>query len=172
MVNQYLIQTTLGITNFAVNKLCRDKLGKKYVMKQMNKKKLCMKRISNGTFAYGSVLNELAQQQKLEHPNVNKIREVIDGDERLYIVSDWFAKGSLKDLLQKQNLEKDQKVGLPLPKVKHYLREMLRALDYCHSMGVFHLDFKPENIMINQNDEAVLANFGFSSVLSCYKVKR
>ena len=77
-------------------------------------------------------------------------------------MNDWLARGSLRDLLNKR---KDKKVGLPLLQVKHYLRDMLKALSYCHQKGVFHLDFKPENIMINKYNQAILTNFGFSVML-------
>jgi serine/threonine protein kinase len=42
---------------------------------------------------------------------------------------------------------------------------MLRALYYCHKVvKVIHIDIKPENIMINHNQEAVLIDFGMSFI--------
>merc|ERR1712212_1458775 len=34
--------------------------------------------------------------------------------------------------------------------IRGYLYELLRALDYCHSMGIMHRDVKPHNVMIDQ----------------------
>ena len=43
---------------------------------------------------------------------------------------------------------------------------MLKALYYCHNViKVFHRDIKPDNIMINHNYEAVLIDFGVSTLM-------
>lgn len=36
--------------------------------------------------------------------------------------------------------------------IRYYLYELLRALDYCHSMGVMHRDVKPHNVMIDHTN--------------------
>ena len=39
--------------------------------------------------------------------------------------------------------------------IRYYLYELLRALDYCHSMGVMHRDVKPHNVMIDHKNRKV-----------------
>ena len=47
-----------------------------------------------------------------------------------------------------------------------YFIDMLKALFYCHETAkVVHRDIKPDNIMINHNDEAVLIDFGVSAIV-------
>jgi serine/threonine protein kinase len=59
MINQYVVERTLGEGAYAVVKLCRDsKTGHRYAIKQMNKKEL-MKKINGGKSAYESVVEEL-----------------------------------------------------------------------------------------------------------------
>ena len=42
-------------------------------------------------------------------------------------------------------------------------RQILEALDYIHEAGVVHRDIKPENILIDQNMNIKLIDFGFAS---------
>lgn len=54
-------------------------------------------------------------------------------------------------------------VGMKLNSIRLYLIDMLKALHYCHKVAkVIHRDIKPDNIVINHNDEAVLIDFGVS----------
>lgn len=43
---------------------------------------------------------------------------------------------------------------------------MLKALHYCHKVAkVIHRDIKPDNIMLNHNNEAILIDFGVSTII-------
>ena len=51
-------------------------------------------------------------------------------------------------------------------KERLYFIDMLKALHYCHVVAkVIHRDIKPDNIMLNHNDEAVLIDFGVSEIV-------
>lgn len=51
--------------------------------------------------------------------------------------------------------------------VRLYVIDMLKALHYCHKViQVIHRDIKPDNIMINHNNEAVLIDFGVSAIMN------
>ena len=57
-------------------------------------------------------------------------------------------------------------IGLKSSKVREYFIDMIKALHYCHKViGVIHRDIKPDNIMVNHNDEAVLIDFGVSALV-------
>ena len=134
----------------------------------MNKKELQKKINGNGKSAYESVIEELQVLQLLEHPNVIWLNEIIDDPkkDKLYVVTEWYSKGSLGDLVASKN----KKVGLAPSAALNYLRDMLKALYYCHNVvmapaKVIHRDIKPDNIMINHNNEAVLIDFGVSALV-------
>jgi len=43
---------------------------------------------------------------------------------------------------------------------------MIEALDHCHSKGFAHRDMKPENLLLDQDFNLLLADFGFATMLS------
>ena len=45
-------------------------------------------------------------------------------------------------------------------------RQLLDALIYCHSQGVFHRDLKPENVLLTSNGVVKLSDFGLSGFLT------
>lgn len=68
--------------------------------------------------------------------------------------------------IKEQRREDMKTVGLKCAKVRDYIIDMAKALNYCHKViGVIHRDIKPDNIMINHNDEAVLIDFGVSALV-------
>ena len=57
-------------------------------------------------------------------------------------------------------------VGLKEKLARLYFIDMLKALHYCHNIiKVIHRDIKPDNIMINHNNEVVLIDFGVSAIV-------
>ena len=59
---------------------------------------------------------------------------------------------------------KDRKNYLPEKRVKKWIYQVLKALDYMHRNGIFHRDIKPENILL-RDDQVKLADLG-----SCNKI--
>lgn len=112
-----------------------------------------------------NVLEELKVLQRLEHPNIIYLHEIIDdpSKDHIHLISQFYSKGSLADKLEAVNskFKGDKVIGLKSNDTRLYMCDMLKALYYCHNIiKVIHRDIKPENIMINHNEEAVLIDFG------------
>jgi serine/threonine protein kinase len=106
MINDYTVERRLGQGTFATVYLCKEhQTGTYYALKRMNKSFLSAKSCGPTKSAYDCVREELKVLQRLEHPNVVWLHEIIDdpGKDHLYLVTDFHSRGSLGDVIENMN---------------------------------------------------------------------
>ncbi|MBB6145813.1 serine/threonine-protein kinase [Silvibacterium bohemicum] len=90
----------------------------------------------------------------LSHPNIASLHNAFYHDGQLVMVMELVKGKTLRD--------KSVRTRIPVPQVLQYTCQVLSALDYAHQRGVVHRDVKPTNIMITENDQAKLLDFGIA----------
>ncbi len=94
----------------------------------------------------------------LNHPHIVRVHDFDSfGPTSYYIVMDYIGGGSLKERLE-QLAAADQR--MPLERAVTIIAQIADALDYAHQRGMVHRDIKPANIMLNNDGEPYLADFG------------
>lgn len=97
---------------------------------------------------------ELKLLKHLKHENIIGLADVfISPSEDIYFVTELLGT-DLHRLLTSRPLEKQF--------IQYFLYQMLRALKYVHSAGVVHRDLKPSNILINENCDLKICDFGLA----------
>jgi len=93
---------------------------------------------------------------KLKHPNIVNILDFGEHEEMPYLVMEYLPGGTLK-----------QKLGRAIPwrEAIQTLLPVARGLAYAHQHGVVHRDVKPANVLIDQNQEPILTDFGIAKLL-------
>ncbi|MCH8332374.1 molecular chaperone DnaK [Candidatus Sumerlaeota bacterium] len=101
---------------------------------------------------------EARSARKLSHPNIVRIHDFFNMDDRNIISMEFIEGEDLKAVLTR-NMSMTEDV------VINYLRQIAEGLGYAHSLGVVHRDIKPANIMINEQNSIKITDFGIAKVL-------
>ena len=97
--------------------------------------------------------------KKMGHPYIIKLIEIIDDpdNKKLYLIQELIRN---KDLQRKID---NKKVPMTEDQVRKYFMQLLQALWYCHEVvHILHRDIKPDNILVDSDDNIRLADFGVS----------
>ena len=91
--------------------------------------------------------------ERLCHP---RIMRVFGGDKRsrIYMVMEWCEGRLLRQILDEGRISQDRAIRIAV--------EVLEALQYAHENGVVHRDMKPENVMVDADDNIKLIDFGIA----------
>lgn len=101
---------------------------------------------------------------KLSHPNIVAIYDAGEEHDMAYIAMELLAGEDLSGYCLKKNL-------LPVKQVLKIGSSIANALDYAHSHGVVHRDIKPANIMLLEDKQVKVADFGIARVMTSSKTK-
>jgi serine/threonine protein kinase len=105
------------------------------------------------------VVNQLRREIEihthLHHENVLRMYGFFFDEKRVYIILEYAAGGELYCILRDHGPFDERRAAI-------YIRQMVRAMQYLHSMNIIHRDLKPENILLCSNDVVKLSDFGWA----------
>lgn len=162
---QFKIERFINSGGFGITYLARDSLDRPVVIKECFPGSFCRRSASivrarsrAHQNEYKSIVRLFVQEakslSKLIHPNIVGVHQVFEDNDTAYMAID-FVDG--RDLLA---MIEDDKVNLTPDQITLYLNKLLGAVDFIHRSGVLHRDISPDNILINENDEPILIDFG------------
>eukprot|EP00252_Welwitschia_mirabilis_P021837 TRINITY_DN571_c0_g1_i1.p1 TRINITY_DN571_c0_g1~~TRINITY_DN571_c0_g1_i1.p1 ORF type:complete len:378 (-),score=95.30 TRINITY_DN571_c0_g1_i1:503-1636(-) len=93
----------------------------------------------------------------IKHPNVIQLYEVMASKTKIYLVMEFVSGGELFDkIVNYGRLKEDE--------ARRYFQQLINAVDYCHSRGVYHRDLKPENLLLDSYGNLKVSDFGLSAL--------
>ena len=163
---RYKIIKTLGQGGFSITYLAlQSGLERQVAVKEFFMKDCCERDESTSHVTLGTAgmreqvsrfrekfLKEARNIAKLNHPNIVRIIDVFEENGTAYYVMEYAEGGSLKDKVEAQG-------HLSEAVATRYIKQVAEALDYIHQRKMNHLDVKPGNIVLTENDDAVLSGF-------------
>ncbi|WP_282700775.1 serine/threonine-protein kinase [Streptomyces sp. CC219B] len=102
-------------------------------------------------------LREARTVAQLRHPHVIVVHDIVEHDERPYIVMELIDGGSLDDRIRAHG-------PLDPAEAARIGADLLSALGAAHAAGVLHRDIKPANVLLGSDGRVVLTDFGIARI--------
>ena len=102
---------------------------------------------------------EALATSELSHPNIVSVFDVGSDHGLPYMVMEYVKGPDLKEYIQ-------DNTPIPLPKVIKIMDQILSAMSLAHKHGVIHRDLKPQNILMDENGNIKIADFGIAVALN------
>ena len=167
---KYRIEKVLGQGGFGITYLAiQTSLQRKVAVKEFFMERFCVRNTKSMSVEVSSpgncqvveqykrkFIKEAKNLMRLHHPNIISVIDVFEENGTVYYVMPYHPKGSLQNHVETsgQLLETE---------AMKYIRQIALALKYMHEEEhICHLDVKPANILLDDNENAVLIDFGIS----------
>ncbi|XP_010260485.1 PREDICTED: serine/threonine-protein kinase dst1 [Nelumbo nucifera] len=152
-----------------LNELGKGSYGAVYKARDLRTSELVAIKVislSEGEEGYEEIRGEIEMLQQCSHPNVVRYLGSYQGEEYLWIVMEYCGGGSVADLMNttEEPLEEHQ--------IAYICREALKGLSYLHSIFKVHRDIKGGNILLTEQGEVKLGDFGVAAQLTRTMSKR
>ncbi|KAJ6855986.1 CBL-interacting protein kinase [Populus alba x Populus x berolinensis] len=102
------------------------------------------------------IKREISVMRLVRHPNIIQLYEVLATKSKIYFVLEYAKGGELFNKVAKGRLKEDV--------ARKYFQQLINAVDFCHSRGVYHRDIKPENLLLHEDENLKISDFGLSAL--------
>lgn len=152
-VGKYQIIRTLGEGSFGKVKLAYHlTTGQKVALKIINRKTLAKSDMQ------GRIEREISYLRLLRHPHIIKLYDVIKSKDEIIMVIEFAGKELFDYIVQKGKMEENE--------ARRFFQQIISAVEYCHRHKIVHRDLKPENLLLDDQLNVKIADFGLSNFMS------
>ncbi|NWI79229.1 HUNK kinase, partial [Dryoscopus gambensis] len=125
--------------------------GEKVAVKVIDKK-----RAKKDTYVTKNLRREGQIQQMIRHPNIAQLLDILETENSYYLVMELCPGGNLMHkIYEKKRLEEHE--------ARKYIRQLILAVEHLHRAGVVHRDLKIENLLLDEDNNIKLIDFGLSN---------
>ncbi|KAG6492149.1 CBL-interacting protein kinase 19-like [Zingiber officinale] len=151
LLGRFEVGKLLGAGTFAKVYVARNvRTDELVAIKALSKEKI----VKWGLVAH--IKREIAILRRVRHPYVVQLFEVMATKTKIYFVMEYVRGGELFSRVSKGRLREDT--------ARRYFQQLVSAVAFCHTRGVFHRDLKPENLLVDENGDLKVSDFGLSAV--------
>ncbi|XP_031143380.1 NUAK family SNF1-like kinase 2 [Sander lucioperca] len=149
--HRYEFLETLGKGTYGKVKKAKERSGRLVAIKSIRKEKI------KDEQDLVHIRREIEIMSSLCQPHIITIYEVFENKDKIVIVMEYASRGDLYDYIcDKRNISEQE--------ARHFFRQIVSAVHYCHQNGIVHRDLKLENILLDSNGNVKIADFGLSNL--------
>ena len=156
-IGKYEVSRKLGEGATSTVWLARDTFANRDVAVKVVARD-AMQDSENANLMHRVFLTEASLAGKLVHPHIVQIYDAVSDDNVTYIVMEFVSGGTLQRFSRPDNL-------LSLGDVIEVIYKCTRALDFASQLGVIHRDIKPANVLVNDDNDIKITDFGSAALL-------
>lgn len=150
-MERYVIGRQLGQGTFGKVYYARNlSSGQSVAIKMIDKEKILKVGLME------QIKREISIMRLVRHPNVLQLFEVMATKSKIYFALEYAKGGELFHKMARAKLNEES--------ARNYFQQLISAMDYCHSRGVYHRDLKPENLLLDENETLKVSDFGLSAL--------
>lgn len=151
-VGKYELGRTIGEGTFAKVRFARNiETGEPVAIKILDKEKVLKHKLVE------QIKREISTMKLIKHPNVVRLHEVMGSKSKIFIVMEYVTGGELFDKIINHGRMREEVA-------RKYFQQLINAVDYCHSRGVYHRDLKLENLLLDATGKLKVSDFGLSAL--------
>jgi serine/threonine protein kinase/Ca2+-binding EF-hand superfamily protein len=151
--------------NTVGNYLLKRRLGKgangevRLAVSKTEGMKKAIKIVPKGDVADCSKLDtEIKAMLMLQHPHIVRLEEVLESSEHVFFVMELCGGGNLCEYLDNEPISEDL--------ARYYFSQIIDAVRYCHNQGVAHRDLSVSNLLLDNDANIKISDFGCAGVFS------
>ncbi|XP_029357461.1 NUAK family SNF1-like kinase 2 [Echeneis naucrates] len=149
--HRYEFLETLGKGTYGKVKKAKERSGRLVAIKSIRKEKI------KDEQDLVHIRREIEIMSSLCHPHIITIYEVFENKDKIVIVMEYASRGDLYDYIcEKRHISERE--------ARHFFRQIVSAVHYCHQNGIVHRDLKLENILLDGKGNMKIADFGLSNL--------
>lgn len=145
-VGRTIGQGTFGKVRLGTHQITQEKVAIKILEKDKIKDQADVTR----------VMREIQILKIVRHPNIVQLYEIIETSRQLFLIMEYAPGGELFDYIVKKKRIQDKEAC-------RFFRQILAGITYLHRNKVCHRDLKPENLLLDENMNIKIVDFGLSN---------
>ena len=150
-IGVYILGKTIGKGTFGKVKIgTHGPTSEKVAIKILEKQKI------KDTADIERVTREIHILKLIRHPNIIQLYEIIETSRKLYLIMEYASGGELFDyIVNKSRLDENEAC--------RFFHQIISGVEYIHQLGIVHRDLKPENMLLDNDKNIKIVDFGLSN---------